>query len=61
MEQNQVSFFTDIISGVGFPIVIAIILLRNILINFNQKLNELNKTMEELLDVIKEIKRDEKN
>lgn len=52
-DQSQITNFAQMISNVGFPIVVAVILLRSVLNNFHSRLDELNQTMQELLVAIR--------
>ncbi|WP_261808129.1 YvrJ family protein [Paenibacillus sp. N3.4] len=48
--------YIQIVSNVGFPIVVAGILLRSLLTSFHQRLDKLDATMNELLQAIKSMK-----
>jgi hypothetical protein len=50
---ENLDLWVNLISNVGFPIVIAILLLRNLMSSIQERLDELNKTMNELLETIK--------
>lgn len=50
---EDLSLWVNLISNVGFPIIIAILLLRNLMSSIQERLDELNKTMNELLETIK--------
>ncbi|WP_342437959.1 hypothetical protein NSS79_01190 [Paenibacillus sp. FSL L8-0436] len=50
---ESLDLWVNLISNVGFPIVIAILLLRNLMSSIQERLDELNKTMNELLETIK--------
>ncbi|MCL9662175.1 YvrJ family protein [Paenibacillus hunanensis] len=52
MENADV--WVNLISNVGFPIVMAIVLLRTLTTRIQEQLDKLNETMSELLVAIKE-------
>ncbi|WEK68072.1 hypothetical protein ERJ71_26970 (plasmid) [Paenibacillus polymyxa] len=52
-NMEDLSLWVNLISNVGFPIIIAILLLRNLMSSIQERLDELNKTMNELLETIK--------
>ncbi|OMF26546.1 MULTISPECIES: hypothetical protein [Paenibacillus] len=53
VKMENLSLWVNLISNVGFPIIIAILLLRNLMSSIQERLDELNKTMNELLETIK--------
>lgn len=52
MENSDL--WVNLISNVGFPIIIAVVLLRNLVNSIQEKLDELNKTINELVNTIKD-------
>jgi hypothetical protein len=47
VKMENLSLWVNLISNVGFPIIIAILLLRNLMSSIQERLDELNKTRHE--------------
>lgn len=54
---DNLDLWVNLVSNVGFPILIAILLLRNLMSSIQEKLDLLNKTMNELLNAIQDQQR----
>lgn len=54
---ESIDIWINLVSNVGFPIIVAAVLLRNLMSNIQEKLENLNTIMNELLQTIKEQKK----
>lgn len=60
MDNTQPVDYIQLVSNVGFPIVVSIILLKGLLTGVNQRLDKLDSTLNEFIQTVKDMK-DPKN